>query len=264
LKNTEDWEPGERVQLLVYGPSKSGKTFGALTFPRPCVMDFDRGIATANNPDFIKLYGKRKVLYEQFYDTKRVKGGVVMNHNAFDDACRFFDEMMSDDKRDMFDTWVVDSGTTLSDAALNKAIVLLGSGTFKGISSKTHEEAKKHGLVVPKIQDYGSERSLVEQFVDMLLGADKHLVFICHEKVITNSDGVVTAVTPLLTGKGVEAVCLRFDEVYNLQVKGNAATRTRRLLTDSDGIRVAGSRYGIPSDIDWSWDSINAAFNKEK
>lgn len=261
-QSTKDWTMPEVLQILIYGRSKVGKTWGALTFPRPCVMDFDRGIATSNHPEFIKQYGKRDILYHQFYDTKRDKGGVPLNHNALDDASRFFDEMMKPENVDRFDTWVVDTGTTLSEASMNKAIILLGGGGFYGITSKTHTEAKKHGLVVPKIQDYGSERSMVEQFVQMVKDSGKHFIFICHEKERSDKAGNLIDICPLLTGKGVEAVMLKFDEVYSLKVEGNVRTRQRTLLTDSDGIRVAGSRYGIPAGTEWNYDSIKSALDK--
>jgi hypothetical protein len=259
MRLMSQWAPDTRVRLLVYGKSKVGKTFGALTFPRPCVLDFDSGIATARNPEFVRRYGTKEIIYEQFTEGEKDKRGIVVQHGAFDSACSFFDLMMRPDNIEKFDTWVVDSGTSLSEAALNKAIVLLGDKAFSGAKSATHEQARKFGLVVPKLQDYGSERSMVEQFVDMVLDTKKHLVFICHEKEMTNPEGITTAITPLLTGKGVEAVALRFDEVYNLKATGNALTRKRELVTESDGIRMAGSRYGLANGTEFTWDAIISA-----
>jgi len=226
-------------------------------------MDFDRGIATSRNPAFLERYGERDILYEQFWDISRTKGGVVLKHNAFDDACNFFDEMMKPVNVDRFDTWIVDSGTTLSEAAMTKAIILLG-GSFKGVTSHTHEQAVKHGLVVPKIQDYGSERSMVEQFVDMVITAPKNLVFICHEKEQTDSEGTVRAIVPLLTGKGVEAVCIKFDEVYNIRTRGIKENKKRFIVAEADGLRIAGSRFGVPDGTEFTWDAINASLSPKK
>lgn len=259
MPNTRDWQVGNLVQILVYGRSKIGKTFGAYSFPRPVVMDFDRGVATASNPDFVKQYGMRDIEYEQFTEKQVSALGVPLGHNAFDDACRFFDKMMKPDKIGTFDTWIIDSGTTLSEAALVKTIVLLGGKTgFKGVKSETHSDALAFGLVVPRIQDYGAERSLVEQFVTMILSSGKHVVFICHEKEKTDSSGNVIAVEPLLTGKGSEAVALMFDEVYRLKMFGTKRT----LQTQSDAIVKAGSRYGVPNGIEWGWDSLSQEFTK--
>ena len=70
MPNTRDWVPGDKIQALVYGKSGVGKTFGALSFPRPVVMDFDKGIATARNPVFVEKYGIRDIEYEQFAEKK--------------------------------------------------------------------------------------------------------------------------------------------------------------------------------------------------
>lgn len=264
MPTLDKWVPGTRIQVLVYGPSKAGKTWGAYTFPRPVVLDFDKGVATARNPEFVKKYGLNTVVYyEQFEEAKRTPTGVVLQHNAFDDSCRFFDQWMKPHGLwkgyktgvDQFDTWVIDSGTTISQFAQNKAVILLGGMKL----SKSHEQGVGAGLVIPKLQDYGAERSLVEQFVDMVMASGKHVVFICHEKTVTDDNGNVLSIEPLLTGKSSEAVPLKFDEVYNLRVGRKGPDITRTLLTTSDGIRKAGSRYGVPSGIDWNYESINKA-----
>lgn len=266
----KDWKPSDPVQILVYGASKTGKTWGALTFPRPVVMDFDRGAATARNPEFVKKYGVRDIFFENFVEKSLVKG-VPAKHNAFDDACRFFDEWMKpkgkwtspvdkqtyDVGRDMFDTWVIDSGTTLSELALYKAVIVLGSMNL----SKTHENSLKEGVLIPRIQDYGSERSLVEQFVDMVKDSGKNVVLICHEKELTSpgDDRTVIGYVPLLTGKSAESIPLKFDEVYNLRVKKSGLNIVRTLQTQPDGLRKAGTRYGIPDGSVWDWDTVQAA-----
>lgn len=264
-----DWTPTDPIQILIYGKSKIGKTWGAYTFPRPVVMDFDHGAATARNPEFVKRYGLRNIFFEEFREKNLVKG-VPQMYNAYDDACRFFDEWMkpsgkwsgSDGKvynvgRDQFDTWVIDSGTTLSEFAQYKAVIVMGKMKL----SKTHEESLKMGLIVPKIQDYGSERSLVEQFVDMVKSSGKNVVLICHEKEILNDAGIITDIVPLLTGKSVENIPLKFDEVYNLRSKKQGTEIIRYLQTEADGVRKVGSRYGIPNESQWDWDSVYKALS---
>jgi hypothetical protein len=156
---------------------------------------------------------------------------------------------------DMFDTWVIDSGTTMSEVAMNKAIVLLGTSGL-GVTSNTHKIALTTGMMNPRIQDFGAERSMVEQFVRMLLGTDKHVLFLCHEREVTTDEGTITAITPLLTGKSVQAVGLRFSEIWNLRVRKQGSNLVRELLTQSDGIRMAGSRLGIPNGTLFDYDAI--------
>ncbi len=268
-----DWQPSDPVQILVYGQSKIGKTWGALTAPRPVVFDFDRGVATARSPDFIKAHGMRWIFYETFAE-RQMKRGVPLNHNAFDDACKFFDEWMkpsgkwkspSDGKtydvgNDMFDTFVIDSGTTLSEIAQYKGVIVLGGMKL----SHTHDQAIKTGVLIPRIQDYGTERSLVEQFVDMVKDSGKNVILLCHEKESVDDNGIVKAVVPMLTGKSAETVPLKFDEVYNLRARKKGPDIVRYLQTSADGLRKVGSRYGIPNESPWNWDTIETALNKIK
>jgi hypothetical protein len=253
------------VRVLPYGRFRVGKTFGAGTFPRPCILDYDRGLGTLYAPDFMKKYGVREFLHKSFWETS-FSGPVVKEHNAYDDSCRYFDEMMTPKKVNTFDTWVIDSGTTLGEYAQNKGAILLGTPAY-GERSKSHDLALKHKLMVPVIQDFGAERSLVEQFVDMVLSTPKHVVFICHEKEIRDKQGNLLAIAPMLTGQSVEAVPLRFDEVYNIQLsKGethyNKETHIvtqdwqRVCKTSPDGLVRAGSRNGVPDGIEWNYESV--------
>jgi hypothetical protein len=260
---------------MVYGAAKTGKTAGALTFPRPVVLDFDRGVATARSEWFVKTYGLRWVFYETFVE-KDMNKGVPKTANAFDDACKFFDEWMKPSGRwtspvngkryevgrDQFDTFVIDSGTTLSEHAQYKAIIVLGS--FSKPLSFTHKEALSLGVIIPKIQDFGSERSLVEQFIDMVRDSGKNVVLICHEKEVISEAGTQTGIVPLLTGKSSETVPLKFDEVYNLRIKKVGLETTRYLQTEPDGVRKVGSRYGIPDESAWNYDTIQTALKKIK
>lgn len=275
MPNTATWTPSERVRVLVFGESKTGKTAGALTFPRPNIIDLDGGIAVARNPEFVKKYGLLNVEYEQFHEKNVNSKGVVTQHNAFDDATKYFDAWMkpggakwkasdgstTDCHPDKFDTWVIDSGTSLSELAMNKAIVLLGSKALS-MSSMTHAQAINTGLVYPKQQDFGSERSMVEQFIQMVKDTDKHLVLICHEKVQQDDGGTITGIVPLLTGKGVEAVCLKFDEIWNLKVKKKGTETVRELTTHKTPILKCGTRYGIPDGLAWEWPAVKGELDR--
>lgn len=259
MANTLDWKPSSPIQIVLYGPPKSGKTFGALTFPRPVVFDFDKGIATARNRDFVEKYGLRSIEYETFYEKNVAPTGVARAHNAFDDACRYFDFWMRPENKDKFDTFVVDSMTSLSNAAANKAMILLGTNAFSGVSSKTYNEAMKTGLVFPKLQDYGAERSMTEQFVRMMKDSGKNVVLICHESVEMDDDGHIVKRMPLLTGKSKQEIPMMFDEVYYIKVRHDKA---RIVQTQADGITYAGSRYGVADGTTWDYDSLRADLDK--
>src|ERR1041384_2082996 len=263
----KDWQPSDPLQLLVYGKFKIGKTWGALTFPRPVFFDFDRGVATARNPDFVKEYGLRWVFYETF-EEKNLRKGIPFTANAFFDAWmspRGVWTSTTDGKkyevgRDQFDTFVLDSATSLSEIAQHKAVIVLGGMKL----SKTHEQAISTGVLVPRIQDYGSERSLVEQFIDMLLGSGQNVIVLCHERELLDDAGNITGIVPLLTGKSVEAVPVKFNEVYNLRSRMEGPNVKRYIQTKRDALRNVGSRYGIGDGTEWNFNAIHGALSKIK
>lgn len=259
-----DYEPGELIKALAFGRFKVGKTFGAATFPRPNFMDFDKGIATLQNPEFVKKHGFRKdIEFEQFFEKSVDKNGVVRAHNAFDDACRYFDKWMGTGYRDKFDTWVVDSATSLSQFAMNKGMVLLG-GTGLSIASKTHAQAVNTGVVYPKMQDYGVERDMVTRFIRMLLNTDKHVLVLCHEKELTDDQGNLKATVPLLTGKGVEEIPIMFDEVWNVQRRPQGTEVNTLLITKQTTTMKVGSRLGIPDQTLFEYGAIRKVLDTLK
>lgn len=271
----------KQVRVLIYGRFKTGKTEGAATFPRPNFLSFDQGMDTVASRGFAQRHPQvalNQVIYQDFYELKRDDKGLFAAHNAFDDACRYFDAYMEGKKwkspydgveyecsPDMFDTWVVDSGTTLGTASMAKGVMLLGDKSFTGpnVLSNTYAAAKKAGLLVPKQQDFGAERSLLEQFIRMIYDSGKHVVLICHEKEHTNDSGGIIERVPLLTGQSVERVCLLFNEVYRLINSRQGTDFKRYVQTQPDGITKCGSRMGVPDGTAWDWDAINRAVREQ-
>ena len=260
MPNMNVWKPGEKIQAMVIGRSKSGKTWGAGSWPRPNIIDFDDGHATLGQAAWRAKYGNRSIEYEVFKEKAFSAKGVVTAHTAFDDACAYFDKWMKPDKRDSFDTWVVDSGTTLTQVALNKAIILLGSKQLS-VTSQTQNKALLTGAVYPVIQDWGAERSLVEQFVRQVKDSGKHVLFLCHEMDKVDENGIVTSIVPMLTGQSRESIPLMFDELWFLRVQKKGPETVRYLQTAPDGIRQCGSRYGVPDGTLYDYEAVIKSLN---
>ncbi len=261
----DEYSISQPIQALAFGRFKVGKTFGAATFPRPIFMMFDHGgMDTLLHPDFIKKHGYKKDLeFEIFTEKSKDNKGVVRSHNAFDDACRYFDKMMKPDKRDTFDTWVVDSGTSLTEVCMNKGIILMGNKSL-GVTSKTYEQAKNTGIIHPKIQDFGPVRSMLEQFIAMIKETNKNVLFLCHEKDLTDDEGVVKATVPLLIGQSVESVPSKFSEVWNIQMKKKGAEWNRVIVTQQTSILKVGSRLGIPDGTPFEYSEVRNVLDQIK
>lgn len=245
----------ETIQAVVMGASGVGKTWLAGTFPRINILDFDGKVGVLRNPDFVKKYGIVDAKYENFSDDNRKKG-FALTANALDEASNYFDAWMNPkgDKwlgsdgttvkthPDEFDTWVIDSGTSLTEVARNKALIVLGG---KGRST-AFAQGKETGMATLERQDFGGERSLVEQFVRMVKQTDKNVLLLVHEAIQTNKDGsVVISIKPLFTGQSKEIISSMFKDVWGLKIRGVGTTLRRVLVTDYDGISAARSELGI-------------------
>lgn len=245
------------IHALIFGAYGAGKTGSLASWPRPRILDFDGRAIT--------LLSRLNPVYDWQANIVKFKENVINSmgvikddgHFAFDDACRAVDRWASKNERDKWDTLAVDTGTTLADLANGKAIIL----NKKMGLSETYAKAVQYNVTIPRIQDYGSERSLMEQFVRMCVNEfpDKNFLFLCHEKEVSSESGSVTAITPLLTGRGAVAIPTMFGEVWNLRVEGAGDFAKRYLQTQRDGIRGCRSDLGLPNKTAPDYPSIIAA-----
>jgi len=260
---------GKKFKAFVYGHFKTGKTAGALTLPRVNVIDFDRGTDVAIAPWWQAKFGisPSAIQVSELVKDKTNSRGVPTEYAMYDTACKYFDAWMSPSRVDQFDTWVIDSLTSLSEAARNKGVILLGGTALAGKPlSFTHKSALETGIVIPKMQDYGAERSLLEQFIDMVLSTDKHVVVIAHAKeewAGEGNDAKLVGYVPMLVGQSVQRVPLKFNEVYwiELEKSGPVTDAVVRVAPADDGKLVIkrGSRMGLPDRTKWDWPSVRDA-----
>lgn len=257
-----------KYRALAFGHFKSGKTAGALTFPRPNVLDFDRGVTVGLAPWWREKFkiDPNTIQYEQFGVEKLSPRGVPTTYNIYDNACRYFDKSMAKEHVDSFDTWVIDSATTLGESARTKGVILLGGTSLSAKPlSGTQQKAINTGIVVPKIQDYGAERSLVEQFIDMVLQSGKHVVVLAHAKEEYEGEGNdarLVGVTPLLTGQSTQRIPLKFNEVYWIELAKSGPNTDAIVRVSADEKIKRGSRYGLTDKTKWDWSSIRTDLKK--
>lgn len=240
---------------MLMGKPGVGKTALVSSFPRSRMMDFDKKVKSALNPDWIKKLGGKvpDLEYKQFEERGLVKGYAI-THNAFDDACSWFDQQMLPANRDKFDYWIVDSITHLTEYAANKALIVLGGAK----RSTTHDTATRTGLAMLQKQDFGGINSMVRQFIRMLLDSGKGVIAVVHEKETTNDAGIVTSVDPMLIGQNVQAVPAMFQHVWHLRMVGVPPNHTRKLYCDFDGIHMARSDLGLGVIEEPTYDKIIA------
>lgn len=241
-----------RIVAIVMSPPGGGKTFLAGTFPRPNFLDFDQKIGVLRNPAFIKQYGLKSVEYGWF--PEKSYANPALTPNAFDDAQRYFDLWMSPSKVNQFDTWVVDSGTSLSEVARRKGIYIVGGKKLSGALGTL----QTHGAPVMEQNDWGMERQLTEKFIRMVVQSGKNVLINVHEKEITNDAGFVTAIKPLFTGQSADIIPSIVPDVWVL-TQGMVNNKLTRFLTGAPyGNYRVRSELGVDKIEDPTYDKIVA------
>lgn len=250
-------EPAESVTSLIFGPSKSGKTdFSGSAGERSIYLDVGRGAETFHSQSYIQRRGP----YKGFYFPIGEKGGgtnyiVPTKAQAYDQVCDIIDESIKKIP-EKFDTFILDELTAFSRFALNKGIEING-GTGKSQAKATSD---KWDMIVPGVQDYGAEMSLVKQFlagtIDICKANNKHLIVLAHERYLydvivdtksgkkTETD-TIKKILPSFTGrKDVDAIPNLFDCVLHTEVVRSGENLIYRIRTMGDETLVAGTRYG--------------------
>lgn len=273
MPTLDQYPPSEKLRCLVFAPYKGYKTSGAGTFPRPNFLDFDRGLSVLKADWWRKRYGidSSKFMYETFVeDTENVNvRGIVTKPTSFQEANRYIELCTHGGEwkgqhvgPEMFDSWILDSATTMFESSRNLGVYLLSPGKMnaKGYSP-TFKKAEETGLVHPIPPDFGAERSMAEQMIDKILRTDKHFALLCHskEEEVPDSEIGTKRIVPLLTGQSVNRVCVKFEEIWYITTTKRGNEVTPILQTRGNSAVRCGTRYGLPDGTEWSWQAITTA-----
>lgn len=246
--NTYQFDQNAVIQAIIMSPPGKGKTSVAGTFPRPNFFDIDGKVEVCRNPRFIRKYGVRSILYEKFPEPAIANPRIVPT--AYAKLCAYFEEWMSPGKRNQFDTWVIDSGTTLSLIARCQALMILG----KLQRSSTLKKAQEAGMEAMEQQDWGAERSLVEKFIKQVLDTGKNVLLLVHEKEIVKNG--VTEIVPLFTGDSKTVIPAMFKDIWQLRPTMLENKPAIKLVASPIGYVQTRSELGLDEVVDPDYDKI--------
>lgn len=244
-----DKEPTDHVKILGYGMAGTGKTFAGGTMPGKVyvlLVGNDNEIDTLTSDDFVEKHPEKvEDISFDVVSEERAERGHFKEATAFDRACDTLDEALEKDADPddpfEFDSLVIDNATTLNRVQMNKAISInhqIQSNKNKTTLSQLREE----NIIIPGDNDYMSQMSLMEQFIDWLFGLDKHVFVVAHEYRDTTYNRQartqeVDSYRPLFTGKHRENIPLMFDNVWRFYTSGKAAGKQDRAFK----VRTQGS-----------------------
>lgn len=132
----------KRLKALFFGPAGSGKTTAAIQFPRPYLIDTEKG---AENDQYVKLL--------------KAAGGSYFGTSDFDDMVKEVTTLLAE--KHEFCTLVVDPLTTVYDDLLDKAAKMVGT------------EFGRH---------YGEANKHMKHLVNLLLRLDMNVIITTHAK----------------------------------------------------------------------------------
>lgn len=237
---------------LFKGDSGAGKSVGALSFPHPVVLDFDRKMPAIAN----KHFPGKQVAFKQ-YESVLEAGETVERWTT--EGCPF-------------DTVIVDSITSLSYLCLSTMDDLKGSSILKMFQTM---KDTRGGAKMPELRGfdyYNAEDSFLKWYIDKLkilwarTERPHHVIIIAHvmtsesqdirTKTITKTRRIVTA------GQKIAAyIPAQFDETYHFFTKhGDILAETNKVrhvaTTEAIGDDFAKTAYKLPTQIDFTNGSL--------
>lgn len=204
-------------RVLLYGPSGTGKTTLAATFPHPVFVDLDDGMLSlegqdvtyytvtdqpSTDPDLIELLGEKLAASNDAYE-KSVE--------TIERLCNILTAK---------DTLVLDSITFLNDYALTSVLAA--------------ERQKK-----PRVQDWGSAQKLVEGVVSAINFAACNIVVTAHEQFVKDEESGFISWLPMTIGKLATKLPIYFDEVYHTYAERGKGVHKNEMIY---GVETSPSR----------------------
>lgn len=142
LRGVKPTSVEKRLKALFFGPAGSGKTTAAIQFPKPYLIDTEKG---AENDQYVKLL--------------KAAGGVYFGTSDFEEMVKEVTALLAE--KHEFCTLIIDPLTTVYDDLLDKAAKQVGT------------EFGRH---------YGEANKRMKHLINLLLRLDMNVIITSHAK----------------------------------------------------------------------------------
>lgn len=176
----------KRLKLLMFGMAGVGKTTAAIQFPRPYLIDTEKG---AENAQYVKLLQQ--------------SGGAIFQTSDFDDMIREVTSLLSE--KHEFRTLIIDPITVVYADLLAKSAEELRRASNDKTATGT--EFGRHYAVADR---------KMKHMLNLLLRLDMNVIVTCHAKTVYG-DGMVKLED---TFDGYKKLDYLFDLVLELRRRG--------------------------------------------
>ena len=209
------------IRVLIVGAAKSGKTFSAMTFPNPIVLDFDNGLTA--------FKGRNDIIRIPFYSDAwciekakcSVKNDTVDRYNGL---CKWIKE--EGFKLSKEQTLVLDSWTTYqsySDIYLAKNPVII-----KDSSGKLVEDSYKY---------WDKKQKQAEVIHTLLTSLECHVVVLAHELHERDKETgqLLDKIKPLMQGQFPNRMSNYYTDVFRMVAVSETTKESAELMRVSNG-----------------------------
>lgn len=246
MQSLENLVLNQKMKLLIYGQSGSGKTVFSTGAPKPLVLDFDGKVSSAasyyaaNNPERLK-----EISYENLTDIPGQKR-----------PFRRFKEILQGLQKDAaegklkHETVILDSLTLFLDAFMADIMA--------------ENPGVKRPNNVPALQDYQILNIQFKDVMSALLGLPCHIVVVGHITSETNQETGRIFWKPLVPGKLADRLPQIFTEVYRSYVVTKDGQAQHLMQTGSDGEYVCRTQIpGLPQHVPSDFGRLVTFMNKK-
>lgn len=215
-----------QLRLGIQGPPKWGKTWGALTFPNPVVLSYDRGL--------VSHVGRSDVIEIPFYNPAFVDGICPRGGIEFTDFNTQQKKIRPPNRKDALVKWLSTEALKLT---ANQTLILDGN---TGIEASFHIQywvdppVGKDGI----LNKYTEWRWKIDFFTEIAMALKSlacDVILISHESPDRNEKGDLNGmVRPLITGQFQDQIQSHFTDWFRSRVVSKPSSKDlhEKFMTD--------------------------------
>lgn len=217
----------KRLKALFFGPAGVGKTTAAIQFPKPYLIDTERG---AENDQYVKML--------------QASGGAYLFTTDFDEMVDETKSLLTE-KHD-YRTLVIDPLTVLYNDLLDKSIKRIAQQERKDEDDKEVTAFGRHKQAADR---------KIKHLLNLLLRLDMNVIITSHQKAKWEKDASGTAKETGATFDCYSKLDYLFDLVFQIQKRG----------TERKGIVVKTRCESFPEGdvFPFSYDQIAERYGRE-
>lgn len=202
----------QQIRLGLQGFPKVGKTFAALTFPNPVVLDFDRGLGAHQ--------GRADVIAIPFYDDAFVDGLVPRIAPFYMPHGKTVKKIRPANRKDALVKWLYEEAPKFS---ADQTLIIDGNTTIQAAYHAEYWTAPELDQQ-SKIKPYVEFRQKIDYFTEvfMCLKALKcNVVYIAHESDARDDKGNLNGkIRPLMSGAIKDEIMSHFTDWFRCYAYG--------------------------------------------